>query len=369
MKKVLALLCIVVLCGSLLLYSFWDRPEKPAVPTAAEEVPTAPQKPVVYFLNGQPVLQLIWDQLTEEFYERTGMQVKTVSSEANLAGNAPVLFSVSTPEELEKWNCLDLKDTVAYANLTSGDFSLRDGSKVLAIAGEAEPLGLIYNTELLAQAGYTGGDIDSFSDLQAVAQLISQSQKDFGAFCAPDEAGRYADLLAAVPEDIRLFWDLYRTNQAQGSLAEGAAVFQLGTLTDMQRLSASGTLQLEMLPLYTGGPEEEQRGLHCFGKHYWCVREDAGEEEIATALAFLNFLISPREDGTVPVDDLALLAPYRQAVYAHEPVGQRLRSDIALGKALTICGAEVPAPAGYAEALQVYAQDPTDENWAKVAQK
>jgi raffinose/stachyose/melibiose transport system substrate-binding protein len=105
----------------------------------------------------------------------------------------------------------------------------------------------------------------------------------------------------------------------------------------MERVGSSGELQLDMLPPSTGNTGEETQGVHCFIKHYWCVREDATEEEIQAALAFLNFLVSPRTDGTVPVDDLALLAPYRQAVYARNSVQQRLRNDIAQGKKCIIC--------------------------------
>lgn len=403
MKKVLALVCILLLCLSLLLYSIFEERPAPVEQTRTTQEPnassaettlpeqtqpeettvksvepaeslenTAPTEPVtqLYFLNGQPVLQLIWDQLSEEFARQTQIHVKTVSSQDNLQGQKPVLFSISGAEELGQWPCLDLADTVAYANLACSCFTLTQEEKVCGIASEAEPFGVIYNTALLATAGYTASDIDSFADLKTVAQLITDNQEklEFGAFAQPDEAGRMAAILAAVPEDIRLFWDLYSSNLAPGSLSEGKAVFQLGTLTDMERLSASGELQLQMLPLYTGTEGEENRGLYCFGKHYWCIREDASQEEITAALAFLNFLVSPRTDGTVPVDDLALLAPYRQAVYANNSVEERLRSDIALGKELIVCGSETPAPAGFAEALLTYATDPTDENWATVEQ-
>lgn len=369
MKKLLAVLCIVVLCAGLLIYSFVEAPDRPDPTPDTTGGSTDGGDGKLYFLNGQPVLQLIYDQLTEEFAAQTGIEITTVSSADNL-GEKPVLFSVSGPDELGQWPCLDLKDTVAYANLTCSCFTLTEGEKICGIAGEAEPFGIIYNTALLARAGYTGTDINSFAELQTVAQLITGQAETlgFGAFSAPDEAGRFADLMAAVPGDSRPFWDLCCVNGAEGSLSEGKAVFQPGTLTDMERLSASGELQLQMLPLYTGAPEEENRGLYCFGTHYWCVREDAAEEEINAALAFLNFLVSPRVDGTVPVDDLALLSPYRQAAYANNPVEQRLRSDIALGKELTVCGSEVPAPAGYAEALLAYADDPTDENWQAALQ-
>lgn len=369
MKKILAVSWIILLCLSLLFYSILERPSNHSndVSTASPDTAVKATTPL-YFLNGQPVLHLIWDQLAEEFAGQTGIYFKTVSSAERLEGEKPVLFSVSGPDELGQWPCLDLSGTVAYANLTSSSFTMSKNGKVLGIASEAEPFGLIYNATLLARMGYTGGDINNFAQLKTVAQLITQQKKklEFGAFSQPDTAGRFAALLSAAPEDPRSFWDLYSTNLADGTLSEGKAVFQLGTLTDLVRLSAGGKLQLQMLPLYTGIAQEENRGLACFGKHYWCIREDASQEEIASALAFLNFLVSPRLDGTVPVDDLGLLSPYRQATFSNNLVSQQLRQDIALGKTFTVCGTEPHPYLPYTQALLTYAADPTDENWIAV---
>ena len=347
MKKLLALAWILLLCAGRLIYSFADR--KPEIPAAADVQPVmatadepaetrmaTPDEPVeplqILFLNDHPVLQLIYDQLSEEFFALTGIRVVTVSSESHLEDQAPVLFSVS--DVPAQWPCLDLSDTVACANLACDCFTLKDGDRVLGIASEAEPFGLIFNTALLARVGYTAVDMDSFSDLKTAAAYITQNQDTlgFGAF-APAEA----ELMAAVPGDTTQLWELYQANPAPGDLLSGSAVFGLGTLSDMERLSAGGELQLEMLPLYTGVTGEEAQGVHCFVNRYWCVREDASEEEIQGALAFLSFLVSPRTDGTVPVDDLALLAPYRQALYARNSVQQRFRSDIAQGKECIVC--------------------------------
>ena len=347
MKKLLALAWILLLCAGLLIYSFLDRKSEIPPPVEAQTVMATPDEPAetrmatpdepveprkLLFLNDHPVLQLIYDQLSEEFFELTGIQVITVSSESNLEGQAPVLFSVS--DAAPQWPCLDLSDTLACANLACDCFTLKDGDRVLGIASEAEPFGLIFNTALLARVGYTAVDMDSFNDLKTAASYITQNQNTlgFGAF-APAEAA----LMAAVPGDMAQLWDLYQANLAAGDLLSGNAVFGLGTLSDMEKLSASGELQLEMLPLYTGVTGEEAQGVHCFVNRYWCVREDASAEEIQGALAFLNFLVSPRTDGTVPVDDLALLAPYRQAVYARNSVQQRFREDIALGKECIVC--------------------------------
>lgn len=346
MKKLLALACIVALCAGLLIYSFLDQstsleagaPVKTATPDepveTREATPDEPRQETMrfLFLNDHPVLQLIYDQLSDEFFEQTGIRVITVSSAANLEGQAPVLFSLS--DGISQWPCLDLSDTVACANLACECFTLKKDDKVVGIANEAEPFGLIYNTTLLARVGYTASDIDSFSDLNSVAGYINQNQQalGFGAFAPAEE-----ELMMSVPGQNDLLWDLYLSHYAPGDLLSGKAVFGLGTLSDMERLSASGELQLDMLPLYTGVSGEEAQGVHCFIKSYWCVREDATDEEIQAALAFLNFLVSPRTDGTVPVDDLALLAPYRQALYARNSVQQRFRNDIAQGKKCVVC--------------------------------
>jgi raffinose/stachyose/melibiose transport system substrate-binding protein len=312
-----------------------DQPLEPreATPDLPSETRAETQR--FLFLNDHPVLQLIYDQLTDEFFEQTGIRMVTVSSEANLEGQSPVLFSLSGG--VPQWPCLDLSDTVAFANLACDCFTLKQADRVIGIANEVEPFGLIFNAELLARVGYTAMDLNSFSDLKAVAAYITQNQDTlgFGAFATPEEA-----LMATVLGNAQRLWELTEHNPAPGALKEEKAVFELGTLSDMERLSASGDLQLDMLPLYTGAEGEETQGMHCFIKRYWCVREDATEAEIQAALAFLNFLVSPRTDGTVPVDDLALLAPYRQAVYARNSVQQRLRNDIALGKKCIVCDYE-----------------------------
>lgn len=378
MKRILAVVWILILCAGLLMYSLTDpngmdiQPPS-ATPDMPVATPDVPQKSMqerlrLFFYNDHPVLQLIYEQLAEEFFNQTGIRVVTVSSEANLEGQQPVLFSVSDPGELSRWRCLDLSDTVAYGNLACDCFTLTQGERVVAIASEAEPLGIIFNTALLARVGYTAGDLDSFGDIKTVASFITANQDKlgFGAFAQPDSAGRYAAVLSAVPGDVRSVWDLYISNMADGDILSGKAVFTLGTLSDMNWYSAGGELQLEMLPLYTGAAEEQTQGLHCFGKHYWCIRAEAEQEQIDGALAFLNFLVSPRTDGSVPVDDLALLAPYRQATYARNSVEQRFRSDIAQGKNCTVYGAYEPASEDFITALNTYTNSPTDENWSEV---
>lgn len=357
MKRIIALIFIPVLCAGLLVLNgrakwapelwFGSTPDTP-LPASTADMP----EQTVYFLNSEPVLQMIYEQLSQEYYQMTGIRVKPVVSEEQLGGDAPVLFSVSDETELGKWPCLDLYDSVVYGNLACGCFTLNDGEKIYGVAAEAEPLGLIYNTALLARVGYTGADIGSFAELSAVAAYITanEEQLGFGAFANIGDGTRIASLLAAIPHDVSDFWELYSTYMSSGDIYGQEAVFCLGTVSDMQYMSAGGDLQLEMISAYSEKDSGAQ-GLYCFARQYWCVNEDAPREQIEAALAFLGFLVSPRADGTVPVDDLAILSPFRQAQYAHCAVQQQFRSDIARGKVCTVCGPERPAPESYTRTL------------------
>ncbi len=394
MKRIFALVCILALCLGLLIYSMTcadshlpaepvgslstpdeataDEPltEPATADEATPDTPTAPEEKLrLSFLNDQPVLQMIYDQLSDTFFGLSGIRVETVSSAANLGDKTPVLLSVSSLEELAEQPCLDLKNTVAYANLACDCFTLVREEQVVGIASEAEPFGIICSSALLARAAHTASDITSFGDLKAVTEYITNNRDTlgFGAFAAEDKYGRVQSLLSVIPGDVRPLADLYRSNRVPGDVYNGNAVFCFGTLSDMEQMSIGG-LQLEMLPLYIGSPEEQNQGLHCFGKRYWCIRSDASQEEIDGALAFLNFLVSPQADGTVPVDDLCGIAPYRQAAYSKNAVAQRFRSDIATGKNCVVCGAEPPYPEAFGIALDNYFSDPTDEAWAAVQQ-
>jgi hypothetical protein len=120
------------------------------------------------------------------------------------------------------------------------------------------------------------------------------------------------------------------------------------------------------MPVYLGGEDEQRCGLCVTCDSYWCVRSDVDALDIQATLDFLHYLVHPCEDGTVPVDELELLAPYRQATYAANPLERTLRTDLAAGREYLVCEDEEKVPTGLPEALTIYATEPTDENWALV---
>ena len=153
--------------------------------TDAAEAEAASGEGSVYYLNFKPEQDQQWQDLAAVYTEQTGVPVTVVTaasgqyettlmSEMGKSG-APTLFQVNGPVGLANWKdyCYDLSGSDIYGELTSDTYALKDGDKVAGIGYVIESYGLIVNTDLLEQAGYTTDDIQSFEDLKAVAEDIT----------------------------------------------------------------------------------------------------------------------------------------------------------------------------------------------------
>lgn len=384
MKKVITLLLLLGLCVGLLVYNFTlPKPENGETePTVTEPItPTEPLTGEVRILNKDPDLQTAWESVAADYTSRTGVLV-TVLTAADEA--QPTLFTVSGEEELAavQDQCADLSGTAAYAQLASWDLALTADDKVCGIAAEIEAFGLVCNATLLAKAGYTQTDIASFEDLKALTELITANSEDWGfsAFAKVDPTQNFPLQLASLTEDPRAFFDLFINNatcppaeiagvseaDAMDDFINGKAVFYQARTGDHDQLAALGSENLSILPVYLGGGAEERQSLCAAATSYWCVCGDASEQDVQATLDFLNDLVQPRPDGSVPVDDLGLLAPYRQATGASNILEITLRMELSAGKELMICKKVSQIPEGLDEALIAYAADPSDENWVAV---
>lgn len=381
MKKLFVLIGIVALCAGLLIYSFSGRQPQDADPTTVptqETLPTGiPEPGQVRFVNPHPEQQALWETLAAEFSSQTGLTVTVLEASTYQSdSDQPTLFTLTDGDDLSQWadKCLDLSCTKGYSQLASWDLTLQSDAKVCGIPMDVECFALVYNAGLLAQAGYSRTDINCFEDLQTVVQSIAANSRDLGfsAFAAADLTGCFAGHLSNLKENLRPFWDLYiqnTTGSASGEglndLLSGKAVFYPAGTGDYEALAGLGDHQLGVLPLYTGGENEENGILHVEVQRYLCIRADAPEQDVQAALDFLSYLVHPRADGSVPIDDLGLLAPYRQATFAANRLETFFREELASGRACRNCISPT-APEGFAQALTAYGADPTDENWAKV---
>ncbi len=307
----------------------------------------------VYYLNFKPEQDAQWQELAKIYTEETGIPVTVTTAAsgtyeqtlmADMAkSNPPTLFQVNGPVGLANWKdyCYDLADSDVYGQLISDNYALKDGDAVLGIAYVIESYGIITNKTLLAKAGYSMEDIQSFEDLKKVAEDITARKDELG-FAAFTSAGmdgssdwRFKTHLANLPiyfeyqdegigsteaikgtylDNYKAIWDLYINNatcdpselagktgsDAEAEFINGEAVFFQNGSWEYGALTADGALSdndLAMIPIYIGAGDEANQGLCTGTENYWCVNNAASEEDIQATLDFLNWCVTS-EVGT-----------------------------------------------------------------------
>ena len=378
MKKWIAILLLIGLCVG--LTACGPTSDGQSGRTDGGETNPAQTVGQVRILNNDPQLQTAWETLAAEYKDLTGVEVLVISSDSE---SVPTLLEITDESQLPK-NAVDLSSTGAYAQLDSWDLALRDDQgKVCAVAAEAEVFGLVYNSTLLARTSNTRADIDSFGDLTEVVYAITDGALELGfsAFPRLTAQEEFALLLAALNGDARNLVDLIINNTAEDPMIiaqttgeealqdflDGKAVFFLAGSMEHDTLSAIGSENMGVLPVYLGVENEENKTLCTAARSYWCVDGGASALDIQETLAFLNYLVQPRADGTVPVDDLGLMAPYRQAKHICNMLEAVFRSDVDRGMEPMVCRYVSQVPEGLPQALIAYVENPSNDNWEKVS--
>ena len=321
----------------------------------------------VYYLNFKPEADEAWQKIAKQYTEETGVPVtvitaasgtyeETLSSEI-IKDEAPTLFQVNGPVGLANWKdyCYDLKGSSLYDELTSDSFALYDGDAVAGIAYVIESYGIIVNTELLSQAGYSLDDIASFDDLKKVAEDITarKSELGFSAFTSAGMDGssdwRFKTHLANLPiyfeyqdkgidstdaiegkylDNYKAIFDLYINNatcdpadlagktgdDAENEFATGEAVFYQNGSWEYSNLTDKGMTddQLAMIPIYVGAGDEANQGLCTGTENYWCVNSEASEEDIQATIDFLTWMVTS-DAGTKMLSEQIGVIPFKNA--------------------------------------------------------
>ena len=411
MKKILALILALVLCFGLVACGGSGD-------DAAEETGS------VYYLNFKPEQNDQWQALAASYTEQTGIPVTVVTAasgeyETTLTAEIaksepPTLFQVNGPVGLENWKdyCYDLSGSAVYGELTSDGFALKDGDKVAGIAYVVESYGLITNVKLLAEAGYSIDDIQSFADLKAVAEDITARSDELG-FAAFSSAGmdgssdwRFKTHLANLPiyfeyqadgigttteikgtylDNYRAMWDLYINNSTcdpkdltaktgddsrNEFLAGEAVFFQNGS---WEYGNVSGTYaddELAMIPIYIGVGDEANQGLCTGTENYWCVNGTASEADIQATLDFMAWCVTSEEGTNAMANEMGFVIPFKAAV---ESPNLFVKQDVAYSAAgknpVSWNFPTMPSEEwknGVGSALSAYAADQTDANWDAV---
>ena len=204
-----------------------------------------------------------------------------------------------------------------------------------------ESYGLIVNKTLLAEAGYTVEDIQSFDDLKAVAEDITARSGELG-FAAFSSAGmdsssdwRFQTHLANLPiyfeyedkgvtstdaiegtylDNYKAIFDLYINNStcepavlssmtgddSRNEFLAGEAVFFQNGSWEYANLVGDGLFtddDLAMIPIYIGAGDEANQGLCTGTENYWAVNASADPEDIQATLDFMYWCVTS-ETGT-----------------------------------------------------------------------
>lgn len=417
MKKIISILCILLLCCGVL--SGCSR----GGDTGA-----------VYYLNFKPEQDEEWKELAREYTDETGVKVTVVTAASGnyedtlsaeiVKSNAPTLFQVNGPVGLAGWKdyCYDLTNTEVYRHLTDEEFALKEGDRVLGIAYVLETYGIIYNKSILDEyfalpdAKITAMDqVNNFASFKTMVEDIQSKKEALGIKGAFTSAGmdqssdwRFKTHLANLPiyyeyeesgvttaeaikgsylDEYRQIWDLYLNNatcapteigaktgdQAASEFNNGEAVFyQNGTWAwDDTMEEKLGEKNVGIMPIYIGADGEEGQGLCTGSENYWCVNKNASEADIKATLDFLNWVVTSEEGTKALAEEMGFMIPFEDALPATNPLNKM--AEDALNSSLKPVSwnfATIPSDQwkdGVGAALLAYAQGgQTDALWEKV---
>ena len=349
MKKILALGLTAALSLSLLAGCGGGT----TTPGASQSPSAAGETGSVYYLNFKPEQDAQWQELAQIYTEETGVPVTVVTAASNTYEQTltsemakdvpPTLFHINGLNGLLNWKdfCYDLTGSDILGELSSDSYALTEGDATLAVAMAVESYGLIVNKTLLAEAGYTVEDIQSFDDLKAVAEDITARSGELG-FAAFSSAGmdsssdwRFQTHLANLPiyfeyedkgvtstdaiegtylDNYKAIFDLYINNStcepavlssmtgddSRNEFLAGEAVFFQNGSWEYANLVGDGLFtdnDLAMIPIYIGAGDEANQGLCTGTENYWAVNASADPEDIQATLDFMYWCVTS-ETGT-----------------------------------------------------------------------
>ena len=314
----------------------------------------ADDKGSVYYLNFKPEFDAALQELAAKYTEQTGVEVKVVTAASGtysdtLTANIKdvTIYNIGNMAGLADWDdyALDLTGSAIAAELTTNDFNLyNEAGELKAIGNCYESFGIIVNTKLLADAGYTLDDIYNYETLKAVAEDIHARADELG-FDAFSSAGldgssswrfsghlatlplHYEGVTSAVPtitgSELDLFknvWDLYIScssadptslststgDESTAQFKEGKAVFYQNGTWEYAGLIEAGMTddQLAMIPIYCGAEGEENAALCSGTENCWAINAKASEADQQASIDFLVWLVSDPEASAVYVQQL-----------------------------------------------------------------
>ena len=371
MKRILPLL--LSLCMILALAACGHGDEE----SSAEEVLTG----TVRYMNSDPALQESWQRIAEAYTAERGVPVEIISSgtenymtDLNYAlnsGSAPVLFDVHSAAEFRQVEpiCKNitgqkvLNQVITNAFSLSKDYVWNATENFGAVGYSIDSYGLLVNRVLLEKAGYHFSDLKDLASLSAAAADIQSRAGELGitgAFSAVDsavfcsnlynacafptlESDGYANpqFLEDVPGQMRGLIDVITANGAGlssyndlNSFIQGRTVFCPATVSDYsaEMEAGIGYENVGFIPLYCGVGKEEDQGLCTNANRFWCVNENASEEDQKAALDFISWVAEEEISNDILADEMGICTPFVNAKTPRNPLIAMMNESLATRK-------------------------------------
>ena len=371
MKRILPLL--LSLCMILALAACGHGDEE----SSAEEVLTG----TVRYMNSDPALQESWQRIAEAYTAERGVPVEIISSgtenymtDLNYAlnsGSAPVLFDVHSAAEFRQVEpiCKNitgqkvLNQVITNAFSLSKDFVWNATENFGAVGYSIDSYGFLVNRVLLEKAGYHFSDLKDLASLSAAAADIQSRAVELGiigAFSAVDsavfcsnlynacafptlESDGYANpqFLEDVPGQMRGLIDVITANGAGlssyndlNSFIQGRTVFCPATVSDYsaEMEAGIGYENVGFIPLYCGVGKEEDQGLCTNANRFWCVNENASEEDQKAALDFISWVAEEEISNDILADEMGSCTPFVNAKTPRNPLIAMMNESLATRK-------------------------------------
>ena len=355
MKKIIALLLVVVMVlGVSTMVAGCQKKE-------TDGGSNGDAKGSVYYLNFKPEFDEALQALAKKYTEATGVEVKvvtaasgdyskTLNAQMGKSG-APTIFNIGNMSGLADWDsyALDLTGTKLEKELATKEFNLYNDKNELKAMGYCyESFGIIVNTKLLGELGYSLSEITDFASLKTVVEGITAKSAETGvsAFSSAgldsSSSWRFSGHLANMPlyyefrddsiteqpatikgtymANFKNIWDLYINNStctgaelssktgdnSKAEFTSGKAVFYQNGTWEYAGLIEAGMKaeDLAMIPIYTGVEGEDKAGLCSGTENCWAINAKASQADIDASIDFLYWLVTDKEASQVLVDQL-----------------------------------------------------------------
>ena len=349
--------------------------------TSGDSQPSEPG--VVRLYSCEADLVTILSELATEYTALTGVEVLVLSREDEDCQTAlqrymesedpPTVLCVHSRSQLNFWkdSLLDLDDTDLAAALCNEGLGMRMDGKLLAIPTSVEGYGLLANLEALSTV-LSRSDIYDFNSLSMWTQILKSNSITPFPPAAPTLQDAWHLLIGEDLDSTRAFLDLYLANSSQSGNAmelflQGKTAFYLGGTWEYDTMSSFADKKLDLRNLDII-PNYAENAMQYVCSTAWCINAGARQRDIDTTLRFLNWMVTPGEDGTLPIDRLQLLTPFTGATWYGNQLEKKLLQYMQVEDAVLQWKDAHTGDKRLLVALTAYIEENSNENWEALCQ-